>query len=65
MKFWVIPADNNKSHNSNYIRKLGTWFLRKVPESDEVLTRKSLLDVSTRDMDKAILINEAAFIVNQ
>ena len=47
------------------IRNLGTWFLRKVPESEEGLTRKSQLSVSTRNMDKAILINEAASIFNQ
>ena len=47
------------------IRNLGTWFLRKVPESEEGLTRKSRLNVSTRDMEKAILIKEAASVVNQ
>ena len=32
------------------IRNLGTWFLRKVPESEEGLTRKSRLNASTRYM---------------
>ena len=39
--------------------------LRKVPESEEGLTRKSRFNFSIRDMDKAILINEAVSIVNQ
>ena len=36
-------------------------FLRKVPESEEVLARKS----HNVDLDKAFLQNEASLIVNQ
>ena len=47
------------------IRNQGTGFLRKVPESEEGLTRKSRINVANTSAVKAASLNESCLRLSQ